>query len=321
MHAGINRLKTWILIAALGGLFVLDRVRGSAGRAGRGHRAAGSRSSSTVSMYWFSDRIAIATTPVEAGRPSRSTPQLYRIVRELTQPGTDADAGDLRHRTCAAERVRHRPQPAARRRWRSRRASCRSSTTASSAPSSRTRSRTCANHDIADLLDRGRDRHRASRSSPGSRCSSAASDDRARRRRSIGLLLAVDPRADRRGDHPDGRLPLARVPGRRVGRRSSSTTPTRSRARCCKIDVVPRSRSRCRRRSARPQAHLFIMNPLAAASARGSGTCSRRTRRPSSRIERLQAIAAPARHADPASADVRPSRRAPAGRAPSSSAG
>jgi heat shock protein HtpX len=80
MAPGINRLKTWILIAALGGLFVLVG------------QWLGGTSGATIalllalvfnfSMYWFSDRIAIATTrskPVT----EREMPDYYRIVRQL----------------------------------------------------------------------------------------------------------------------------------------------------------------------------------------------------------------------------------------------
>jgi heat shock protein HtpX len=78
---GINRFKTWILIATLGGLFV-----------GIG-ALLGGRQLATImlgvalvfnfAMYWFSDRIAIAASrskPVT----EREAPELYSIVRELT---------------------------------------------------------------------------------------------------------------------------------------------------------------------------------------------------------------------------------------------
>jgi heat shock protein HtpX len=80
MAPGINRLKTWVLIAALGGLFILVG------------QWLGGTSGATIalilalvfnfSMYWFSDRIAIATTrskPVT----ERDMPDYYRIVRQL----------------------------------------------------------------------------------------------------------------------------------------------------------------------------------------------------------------------------------------------
>lgn len=78
----MNRVKTWVLIAALGGLFVLlgeVLFHGTGGLAiglifGLGFNLA---------MYWFSDRIAIATS---RSRPvtEQEYPALYRIVRELT---------------------------------------------------------------------------------------------------------------------------------------------------------------------------------------------------------------------------------------------
>jgi heat shock protein HtpX len=78
----VNRVKTWVLIAALGGLFVLLGeviFHGTNGLAiglvfGLGFNLA---------MYWFSDKIAVATTrskPVT----EQEYPALYRIVRELT---------------------------------------------------------------------------------------------------------------------------------------------------------------------------------------------------------------------------------------------
>ncbi len=82
MHAGINRMKTWILIAALGGLFVLigNAISGTRGAV----IALGFALVFNFSMYWFSDKIAIATTrskPVT----EQEYPELYRIVRELAQ--------------------------------------------------------------------------------------------------------------------------------------------------------------------------------------------------------------------------------------------
>ncbi len=79
---GINRAKTWVLIAALGGLFVL--VGYAIGGAGGGAAALGLALVFNFAMYWYSDRIAIATTrskPVS----EQQAPEVYRIVRELTQ--------------------------------------------------------------------------------------------------------------------------------------------------------------------------------------------------------------------------------------------
>jgi heat shock protein HtpX len=79
---GLNRVKTWILIAALGGLFVLIGAwfGGSTGAI----VALAIALVFNFSLYWFSDRIATATTrskPVT----EQEAPELYRIVRELTQ--------------------------------------------------------------------------------------------------------------------------------------------------------------------------------------------------------------------------------------------
>jgi heat shock protein HtpX len=81
MAPGINRLKTWILIAALGALFVLvgQWIGGTNGAV----IALGIALIFNFSMYWFSDKIAIATTrskPVS----EREMPDYYRIVRQLT---------------------------------------------------------------------------------------------------------------------------------------------------------------------------------------------------------------------------------------------
>ena len=77
---GMNRAKTWILIAALGGLFV---VIGAAffGRNGAIIALLIAFAFNAV-MYWSSDRIAIAATrskPVT----EQEAPELYQIVREL----------------------------------------------------------------------------------------------------------------------------------------------------------------------------------------------------------------------------------------------
>jgi heat shock protein HtpX len=79
---GINRAKTWILIAALTGLFVLvGRIWfGTEGIAiflllGLGFNFV---------MYWFSGSIAVRTTRSKPVTEAEH-PQLYRIVRELAQ--------------------------------------------------------------------------------------------------------------------------------------------------------------------------------------------------------------------------------------------
>jgi heat shock protein HtpX len=78
----VNRVKTWVLIAALGGLFVLIGawLGGSQGAL----IALGIGLVFNFAMYWYSDKIAIGTTrskPVT----EQEYPQLYKIVRELTE--------------------------------------------------------------------------------------------------------------------------------------------------------------------------------------------------------------------------------------------
>lgn len=78
----MNRVKTWVLIAALGGLFVLV---GQWLGGGQGAVVALMLALAfNFAMYWFSDRIAIATT---RSRPvtEQQEPRLHRVVRELTQ--------------------------------------------------------------------------------------------------------------------------------------------------------------------------------------------------------------------------------------------
>jgi heat shock protein HtpX len=79
---GLNRFKTWILIAALGGLFVL--IGAWIGGSNGAIIALAFALVFNFAMYWFSDRIAIATTrskPVT----EQEAPDLYRIVRELAE--------------------------------------------------------------------------------------------------------------------------------------------------------------------------------------------------------------------------------------------
>ena len=79
---GLNRVKTWILIAALGGLFVL--IGAAIGGSNGAVVALGIALLFNFSMYWFSDKIAIATTRSKSVT-EQEAPELYRIVRELTQ--------------------------------------------------------------------------------------------------------------------------------------------------------------------------------------------------------------------------------------------
>jgi heat shock protein HtpX len=77
---GINRVKSWLLIAGLAALFVaIGALVG--GRQGA-TVALGLALVFNFAMYWFSDRIALAATrsrPVE----EHEAPEIYDIVREL----------------------------------------------------------------------------------------------------------------------------------------------------------------------------------------------------------------------------------------------
>jgi heat shock protein HtpX len=77
---GINRVKTWVLIAALAGLFVA--VGALIGGAQGATIALGLALVFNFSMYWFSDRIAIAATRSKAVTEAQAS-ELYGIVREL----------------------------------------------------------------------------------------------------------------------------------------------------------------------------------------------------------------------------------------------
>ncbi len=79
MTPGINRLKTWVLIAALGGLFIVIGSFWGVQGAVLGLVIA---LVFNVAMYWWSGSIAVRTTrskPVT----EQEYPELYRIVREL----------------------------------------------------------------------------------------------------------------------------------------------------------------------------------------------------------------------------------------------
>ena len=77
---GINRVKTWVLIAALAGLFVA--VGAWVGGAQGATVALGIALVFNFAMYWWSDRIAIAAT---RSRPvsEAEAPELFATVREL----------------------------------------------------------------------------------------------------------------------------------------------------------------------------------------------------------------------------------------------
>jgi heat shock protein HtpX len=77
---GINRAKSWLLIATLAGLFV---AVGALIGGGQGATLAlGLALAFNVAMYWASDKIAIAATRSKPVTEAQA-PELYGIVREL----------------------------------------------------------------------------------------------------------------------------------------------------------------------------------------------------------------------------------------------
>jgi heat shock protein HtpX len=77
---GINRVKSWLLIAAMAALFVV--VGALVGGRQGASIALGLALVFNFAMYWWSDRIAVAAT---RSRPvgEHEAPELYDIVREL----------------------------------------------------------------------------------------------------------------------------------------------------------------------------------------------------------------------------------------------
>lgn len=77
---GINRMKSWLLIAVMAGLFVAvgALIGGSQGAL----IALGLSLVFNFAMYWGSDRIAIAATRSKPVSEAEA-PQLYAMVREL----------------------------------------------------------------------------------------------------------------------------------------------------------------------------------------------------------------------------------------------
>jgi heat shock protein HtpX len=77
---GINKTKTWLLIAALAGLFVAVGAWIGGGQGAT--MALGLSFVFNAVMYWSSDRIAIAATRSKPVNEEQA-PDLYRMVREL----------------------------------------------------------------------------------------------------------------------------------------------------------------------------------------------------------------------------------------------
>jgi heat shock protein HtpX len=78
----VNRVKTWVLIGGLGALFVV--IGGLIGGNQGAVIALAIALVFNFAMYWYSDKIAIATTRSKPATEAEF-PELYRIVRELAQ--------------------------------------------------------------------------------------------------------------------------------------------------------------------------------------------------------------------------------------------
>jgi heat shock protein HtpX len=78
----VNRVKTWVLIAGLGGLFVLVGGLLGGGTAGGYLIGLVFGLGFNFAMYWFSDKIATATTRSKPVTEAEY-PELYSIVRSL----------------------------------------------------------------------------------------------------------------------------------------------------------------------------------------------------------------------------------------------
>jgi heat shock protein HtpX len=77
---GINRVKSWLLIAAMAGLFVA--IGGAIGGSRGVLWGLGLALAFNFAMYWASDRIAIAATRSKPVTEAEA-PRLYAVVREL----------------------------------------------------------------------------------------------------------------------------------------------------------------------------------------------------------------------------------------------
>ena len=102
-----NTVKTVVLLAGIGALFM---VVGSFFGAGGLVIGLVLGLVFVGGSYWFSDKLAVRAAGAKPVTEDEA-PQLYAIVRDLTQRDRHADAEDLHQPGRAAQRVRDRPQP------------------------------------------------------------------------------------------------------------------------------------------------------------------------------------------------------------------
>ena len=132
-------LRTTILLATLSGLLVA--IGFLIGGASTALLFLVMAALMNMGSYFFSDKLALAMSGAKPVTEAEA-PKLYEIVRELTDARRPADAAPLRRPRRPAQRLRHRPQPAARGGRRRPAASSASSPTKSCAASSPTSSPT-----------------------------------------------------------------------------------------------------------------------------------------------------------------------------------
>ena len=263
----------------LGALFMGVGVALRPGRASSS--GSSSASSSCGGSYWFSDKIAVSAAGAQPVTEDEA-PQLYAIVRDLDRSAPSMPMPRVYISPAhAAQRLRHRPQPAARGGRRHPGPPPGRSTRTSCAACSPTRSRTCATATSSSARS-PRPSRSASRSSPAWRMWGAifggGGGDRDRDGNIFGLLAMVilapmaaallqmalsrsrEFEADRSGAELLGT-------GEPLARRSRRSRPY---AKQVPMDVDP------------AHATAYIINPLTGRKVELRATCSAPTRRPRS---------------------------------------
>ena len=270
-----NRRNSFLMAAFVVALLARPRVRHRLRRVRRARPAAsarpGSPSSSAalagVGTYFAGDSLVLSVSGAKEVDETHGAAADQRRARDGDR-GQRADAARLRHRRHRPQRLRDRPRPEARHRWRSRPACSRSSIARSSRASSATSSRTSATRHplLAHRRGHGRGDRHPRRLLPALHVLGRRRPQprpRRRRWRRPGHRVrrrdrAGHPGADHRAVHPDGRQPPARVPRRRVSDRADPQ-PVRPGARAGQ-DL--RATGRSSRSPTAATQHLYFANPI-----------------------------------------------------------